>query len=834
MGVLKRIERRKKSKIKKALKSYRGRFWKNLAIFMAGVFSSGFILAGISALVLKFVPLKNVTGSNTDKVVSSELADKSILDVLVGFKDATVDDYVFVTTLIDALQNADVAGKKLRDFVYIDTAKLSGTKLLELGPALKDAVTVTATLYSTVGSEYLDKFGVSKIEAFNEFLPVMIDVAGTTQHATVENINTTDGSFKASLYYYKVADGVEVENSIKVVSGEYAGTYARAYNNDKSLKEGVTNETLLYYAAVTKVPITDAVGLLTDTFGRVKATELLDVFGIGGEGIIGKLLKDRTISELGELDIDNITIYELLEGEPDSDIYRVLSDATGKPYDEILISDLSTSLDIYKIKVSTVFKSATEEMKSLFVDLVNSNKEDGAADLTWEDITIDSLQNIDGFDSVKLSSVMIDVYPAGYLYTYTEDGEEKTKTIKKGDSEHSVIADILIDANAENWLDDEGNPLEGFDDINAKWDSLAVSGVTSLTSFDNVRLSLVLNNSGDLEGILKDVTGKEFCDIVVSDLNNLEIGEVNLITVMPTMGDDLKAILEDEFGKDYDQIILSDLENFEMGKLHLYKVLPQDRVGDTLENVLIEITGAENYEKIEIIDLYNKDITNVKLSTLGISAWEDKDGDGVVDEGEENKILKAILGDPNTTVGNIGTTINNLTLYEIFGQECFKKIGAEGATFVEDTPLFEKVEEDTNGDGKIDYIEFVHKESTYFESSDYTGEGPYGLCANDGMWLLLCFDFEHVDEKWVLPSNPNVEVPENTSGAIKVGTGRPEEYIISDLTFNDLTSGTAVTDKFEKATIAQLVDSGILESANEKLMPYTLAEALEKLSDLMP
>ena len=810
MGVLKRIERRKKSKIKKAMRSYRGRFWKNVAIFMAGVFSSGFIFAGVVAVVLKIFKLSTIAGDNTNKIVSEQLADKSILDVLLGIQNYTTDDLVFVNTLIDTLQNTEVMGKSLGQFISIDKDKLAGVKIFEIGGVIKDAITVTATLESVVGAETLDSFGIGKISAFKNFDPVLKE-DGETQ-CKVSDVDSTADGFNAKLYYYKVEDGV----------------YARAYKDDKSLADGVTAETELYYGAVTKVPVTDAISLIGDTVGRVKASDLLTTFNVSTEGVIGKILGDRTITELGELNADSIYIYDILGGEETSDLYKLLSDATGKPYNEILAGDL-TGLDINGIKISTVLDTASQSMKDIFVDLINAEKEKNEEPLiTWEEVTIGDMQGISGFESIKLSSVMTTTYPTNYNKGTTEEPDIV--------AEGSLVADLLIDA--KTWDGEKASWT-----VNQKWDSLTVNDISGISA-DKIKLKTVLsstyptgykiNNVEQTGSLVADLlidsktwggekaswtVNQKWDSLTVNDISGISADKIKLKTVLSTTyptdyikdgvkqtGSLVADLLIDSktwdgekagwtVNQKWDSLTVNDISGISTDNIKLKTVLsttyPTGYVkkdgttvenGSTMANILIESktwgasfdTVNQKWDSLTVNDISNIDFNSVKLSTLGIKA-------------NGNKLLETLLEDESVTVSGLGEKINKLSLYDIYGENIF----------IEGTP--------TGGERAFKKVGDVY---TYV--ADGVGATHY-LSKSAGIWLLLCFD--------VNPSD--------------IENGMPNTYTKNSITFNDL-GGSTITDKFTNATIGELVSAGMIQSTNTAIYGMSLSSALALIGTLSP
>ena len=79
-----RKERKKERRIKKALRSYRCRFLKNFLIWLTGVFSSVIVFGLALVIGLNFVSVSTLTGDKTDEYVSSELANQSVLELIMN------------------------------------------------------------------------------------------------------------------------------------------------------------------------------------------------------------------------------------------------------------------------------------------------------------------------------------------------------------------------------------------------------------------------------------------------------------------------------------------------------------------------------------------------------------------------------------------------------------------------------------------------------------------------------------------------------------------------------------------------------------------------------
>jgi hypothetical protein len=165
-----------------------------------------------------------------------------------------------------------------------------------------------------------------------------------------------------------------------------------------------------------------------------------------------------------------------------------------------------------------------------------------------------------------------------------------------------------------------------------------------------------------------------------------------------------------------------------------------------------------------------------------------------------NNYIKSVQA-KDCTIEEIGDTINELTLYEIFGENCF--ISASSPTLatekLENSPKFKRVLENYNDGGVIkQHYVYIHVE----ESENIAGTEYYYLHENDGIWLLLCFNGENINEDM---SNDLMY-------------GRPERYVVSDLDISSLEDASAMSSLFTDATLRQLMDAGILDYNPNKLI----------------
>ena len=323
-----------------------------------------------------------------------------------------------------------------------------------------------------------------------------------------------------------------------------------------------------------------------------------------------------------------------------------------------------------------------------------------------------------------------------------------------------------------------------------------------------------------LEGAVKDENkdGK----IQVGELESLEVGNIVLSTVIPhdATNQELYRVLEDLYGDSVDNVTLNDLHDFNTDNLHLGAALPREThtsLYEVLESAITlpagmtdiadiklgeldkyfhsediklqHITGDNDALKKIIDDAYRSSGKTYETVTLGDLTSFNINGvklASVLDGKTGNDILDALV-ERGVTLGEIGTQINSLTLYEVYGVECFT------TTPVANSPRYNK---STVG-GKTVY--------TYSET------GEYYVADHAGIWLLLCFDGENIDD-----------------------TGRPLKYVQSSASILDLQDNSdTLSQRFTSATIRQLVDAGIITNTNPTIMSYTLQRVVDELGKIL-
>ncbi|MBQ3492903.1 MAG: hypothetical protein IJA88_02215 [Clostridia bacterium] len=498
------------------------------------------------------------------------------------------------------------------------------------------------------------------------------------------------------------------------------------------------------------------------------------------------------ISELSTgFNLDNLALNTVLPKAENEDLYEILEMLITPADDEkgITVKDLGKELSFNNLKLSVVMKDFDES--STLVKILTK-----ATDKTWGELTVDYLNKFD-VSKIYLSDVMTDVSATSSIAKILANatGETWANVTIYHISNNFSLDKLNLTTVMENAPTDMLNILRT--GINGNRLSSGYAGANNQTISDNskltvgdiadfkidfVPLSTVLGEGVNqtLKTILMGACGEtDFENITFSSLmgSGFNIENVYLKDVLgEDVSDTLKNILNEAFGN-YNAVKVSDLKTFKLDNVSL-KTAMGDNYNPTLFNILKQATGKQDESAIKISDLKEFSFTNVSLST-------------VITGTTNNNIIDLLVDDSSVTIGNIGEKINDLTLFDLYGTECFTK----------------NVDEAVNPS-----IKFVYNE----ESKTYThnDNGDYYLHKDDGIWLLLCFDSSEV-----------ARTKDPVTG-LWTGSGRPEKYTISSLTLNDLATASNITEKFNNATIAQLVDAGMLSNVSEKIMPYTLAEAL--------
>lgn len=576
------------------------------------------------------------------------------------------------------------------------------------------------------------------------------------------------------------------------------------------------------------------------------------------------------VGELTTLKAGNINLEVILPRADAPDVYKILDSALGdKATDGILISELN-SLKIDDIKLETVIPREDEFGNAINQDIYKIlesalNKSAGAsitigeiAGFNINSVTLESVlpredaKNKPVYDILDsaLGNKVNDGIQISELGDFNVEDISLESVLKRSESKNQTIYNILDSALGDKASDGiQVKDLSNFevDKISLETvlpradapevykildsalnktsgDKITIGELGNL-KINNIALETVLprtdENGNAINKSLYSILDNALTDtnedgvIQVGELGTLEMGKIVLSSIIPhdEENEKLYNVLEDLYGAAIDEITLDQLHDFNTENLHLGVALPRETHAKLYEVLESAITLPEGVSKIENIKLgeldscfnkeniliekiigenqvlevilqdafgkpYNKvtmgDLKNFEMSGVKLSSVLDQTGNAILDK----------LIEKNVKIGELGTEVNKLTLYEVYGEKCFTTTAIDGAQRFTKTTLA----------GKAVY------------TLDASGE--YYLKKDAGIWLLLSFDAE-----------------------IEILTGKATKYTQSTATIADLEQGTTISSKILNSTIRQLVDAGILESANENVMPFTIQQAIDALSE---
>ncbi len=510
-----------------------------------------------------------------------------------------------------------------------------------------------------------------------------------------------------------------------------------------------------------------------------------------------------TIGDISKFDTNYIALSKVLDPTANSTTFDLLCSAINakKGYTgenirtsaNLIINDLS-DFDSNYITLSKVLDPTTNSTTfDLLCSAINAKKGyTGENVITSANLTVQDLSDFDS-NYIALSKVLdpttnsttfdllCSAINAKKGYTGANERTSANLTVQDlsdFDSNYIALSKILdVDDNATtyNLLCTAINAKKGYTGANVKTSANLM--VKDLSDFDTnyVNLSSVLSSpSDDLKRILEDATKKDYNQIVVTDLGSFDVDGIFLGTVMQTPDVHLKDILEDVYHKDYSLITISDLSTFTMGELHLYKVLSEPN--EKLEQILVEAFGGGNPEftfNDITVNMLSKDEGNGGFSFNNIHLKT------AIGENSDNPILQALLNN-DVKVGQIGSAMDTLKLYDVYGKNCFTQ---------------------TSPTGYGDKSKYTYNQQTGVYTLDMQN-GDYYVSNDAGIWLLICFESDGTDEQ-----------------------GRAVNYKISNKAIIDL-KGNGISSSITNAKVRQLIDAGILSSANELLWNLSLSDAL--------
>lgn len=292
---------------------------------------------------------------------------------------------------------------------------------------------------------------------------------------------------------------------------------------------------------------------------------------------------------------------------------------------------------------------------------------------------------------------------------------------------------------------------------------------------NKVHITEIVTPNADNEeifAILREATGKNKNeDITVGDISKANLDNVKLSSLIPN--DDahksLCTILASATGKaSYDEVTMNDLSSFNVNNVLLKDAMPS--LEQTLKDIYIKGCNVSSFEALKIGDLSSFDISNVKLNTI-------------IKGKTNNQLLDNLLSQDDVTISNIGQKINEMRIYDIYGDSCWTRDSSK-STIPADAYSYDA----------------SAKTYTYVPETDRaTGTEYYYVSKNSGIMLLLSYDITLKDDT----------------------NGRAKTYTPSTYRYTDLENGSASNDLIRNSTVYQLIATGFLTDSNSKGQPYS-------------
>lgn len=736
---------------------------KNFLWWLLGFFSSFLVFAGSVAICIGVLPASTFFG-NDGKYIDKSISNSSLLQIALNYQSYQVKDFPIIEELFKSL----LASSGIDKFFEIDYEKLNGISFNDINfqYIYENCIDITATI---------DNLGMAS--ALGDFANLKIMTENTIVEETVDASST---DFNPKLYYY------EDDN----------GKLKRAYGDDKILVSGAEGKQL-YYPALIKVPLDEMIEILPARLGQSQVVDLLGIFTeVTSDSLISKLFGATSIKDMGSFDPEKIKLIDILPDGIDEKLFNILCDASSVDGAEpltketITIGDLS-SMDTDKIHI-TAFIEENESNKDFFEIIKSATGKEDASLITIGDFQTFNINN------VKLSTLIDESNPENETFinlleqiTETPFAELTINHIRDGLSFDNVKLTTFIPNDSAN-----------ADLYAVLMDALGTSEVDEITlgnlkgiSFDNVRLISIIPDDESSEKLYDILTQCYVCSKNELTIGKLKTGisfdNVKLASIISptdeTTGETtmLYNILCQSLGiDDPNEIKVSDLSSgINTDNIKLTTVMPQNEENEKLYKILLEQSGRENYDDILISDLKNGiNFDNIKLNTVISSS--------------ENEVINALLKDDEVTLGNLGEKINNLNVYDLYGNRCFTTIEAEALDDVK-TDKYKRVE-NTAGTGKYSYV--------------YDTNGEYYISKEAGFMLLLAFNVTDV----------------NTTN------GRANKYEPSETTYAEFTQGDTMSNVFQSATVYQLIAAGIINdnSYSDALKAKRLEEILQTINAL--
>ncbi len=745
--------KKEEREIKRAKQIAHCRGFKNFWWWFFGFMSSLVVVGTAGALCVCVFPMSTFVG-NDGKYVDKDVSDKTLLQFITNYKSYSVSNFPVIKEALQKLvmsagldKYVSIDYDKLAEALTFDVSQISFTDLY------KNCIDIVCTIDSLDLASVLGDF--ANLSIMNENTPV------------TEPIDTTSDSFKPYMYYYLKDNN----------------TLDRAYDDEGNLLPEAEGKQL-YYPALRKIPLDDLISVLPKRIGQEQILNVIKmVTTVEKDSIFEKLFDGYTIEGIGSFDVNKVLLSDILTiTDENRSMFNIicsavkLSEGETKPTPETLTISHLSSIDINGAHLVDIVEPS-ESNKDLYALL-----RDASGKTNNEDITIEDVINAN-VDNVKLSTLL------------PYEGNEK-------------LADILLSATgASSYEDIAFNDLKNIDT-------------------NNIKLNVVVSSLDEkLQKVLCKGCGvSSYDDLKLGDLSSFNMDLVMINDVMPDLSDNLKDILVKGCGaSSYEELSFNDLKNFDINKLPLSMVIENNSTNEKLISILLEASGKTSYEDMTVFDLSNGfNIDNVRLITIlgendtlfdvlqdatGKSKDEIRISDlssfsieniklsTVIKNETGNKIIDALIKDDTVTLSNIGEKINNTSIYDFYGEECFT-LDSSKTAFADDHYV-----KSVNSEGLVTF--------TLDTDGDYTGD--YYVSNDCGLLGMLCFTVEDTD----------------------ADTGKGIKYVQSNYTYSDLESNTEVNNVIENSTVYQLIAVGAIENKSGGYSNNVLKRTIKQILDLL-
>lgn len=823
-------KRKEERKVQRALKIARLRPLKNFGWWLFGLISSVFVTIGIIALCVFVVPINTVTGNSTDRYVKEEISSKSLYAAFMAFSEGnyTADQVLYIDNIINDVENEQV--KTILQTLVDDEVR--NTPLTSGGSSVVDAMMKNAqkleavpTIRLFINDPIIDQ--IEKIvgnATIGSLMDGTFDFNGVKLSAIAEvaNLNLDelkigdqpllDIVFNTITEDENIAEDQKPATKDDITIGNLASVNTENMLNGISLNsfmEETPENSKIYSVLRTlankedgeEIFIGDLLKVDNDRVNAIKISSIIELDEDLKNVLYGALddskysaenpkpadKNDITVGDLEKLNVDLIKLNDvadltdqvlnILYGALDENLY---ADGTSKPAakEDITVGDLG-KLNVDLIRLNDVATLDPDVLEILYGALDDSKyTAENPKPATKDDITVGDLQNVTK-DGVILGSVIPRNAENESLYAILdgalgEHSENKTLNDLAAFDVNNITLGTVFKREENSEMYKILDEVFGGDAENKK--------IADLSGFDvgNIKIGTVIPNNADnaeiyklLNEVFADAENTKLSELSTFNVNNVKIGTV----LARSENEKFYNVLDEVFGADSHNKKLKELNDFDLSRIHLSIALdvPTAENGyknKTIYDVLLQATGKTSYNEITLSDLSGSfDINSVKLSTI-------------MSKGE-NKTVNALL-DSGATVDTIGEKLNSLSIYDIYGTDCFTKTPHGTQRFTLTTEA-----------GKDVYT--------------VSPTGEYYISENAGIWLLVCFDSK-----------------KNTSGEIV-------EYTEASVSLNDLSNNDVIKEKFTSATVRQLVAAGIVEDPgfrNSTYYDHTLLEILDIIAKL--